>query len=362
MHHSDLHAHDIFHNLLESRATPVAHIVLNRPESLNALSREMMDRLADIMLEYAQNPKVTAVLISGRGPRAFCAGGDLRAVFVARKKGDFPFLSTLFAREYTYNLRLHSLQKPHIALIHGIVMGGGVGASVHGSHRVMCETTSLAMPETGIGYFPDVGVSNIFHKAPGKIGLYLALTGARIDAADALYAGFGTHFVPQSCFAELERALLKAAPSTLDHTDAVIKPFCETPPASQLRENQDLIDESFTGSSVHEILENLRANPHPFCQETYALLKTRSPISLLVTHEYLRRVESLSFEETMRLEYLMSQHFVRGADFIEGIRAAVIDKDRRPQWQHAAIQDVAHDEVSAYFDATPFETNLPFPA
>lgn len=361
MHTSDLHAHGPFHHLLESRAQSVAHVVFNRPASLNALSKGMMDRLADLIQEYAEDPKISCIMLSGRGDRAFCAGGDLRAVYNAHQKNDLQSLSRLFAREYTYNLRLHALTKPHISFIHGIVMGGGVGASVHGSHRIMCETTTLAMPETGIGYFPDVGASHIFHKAPGHLGMYLALTGARITAADALYCGFGTHYIPFHAFSEVEKALLEKAPSTKEEVDALLAPFVQEPPASPLKEYQPLIDACFDGDRVEDILARLKENPHPFAQQTHALLLTRSPLSLLVTFAYLKRTRGMTFADTMALEYTLSQHFVRGHDFIEGIRAAVIDKDKAPKWGHGHISQVSQDEIDTYFDPTPHETHLPFP-
>lgn len=354
---SILNSHDFEHEIKGG----VGRINFNRPQALNALSLYMMDGLATLILDWEKNPDVKSVLVTGRGERAFCAGGDLRAVYLAQKNKDMDFLGHLFAREYAFNVYLHAFSKPYVSLMHGYTMGGGVGASVHGSHRIVCETSILSMPETGIGYFPDVGASYFLNRAPGAMGMYLALTGVHFSPEDALYVGLATHYVPLEDFQKLASSFLEAQPSTHEEVDVLLLPFLHenNRPVSSLSTHQSLIDECFGCSSVAEIFEALSVRKEPFARETLDLLKSRSPMSLLVTFEHLKRTLNLSFPQAMAQEYRLSQHFVRGHDFHEGIRAAVIDKDRHPKWEHSRIEEINTDHVCAYFSQKPITQELP---
>lgn len=336
----------------------VGRIEFNRPKALNALSLEMMEGLADLVLDWEKDPALKSVLVTGSGARAFCAGGDLRAVYTAQKDQDMDFLGHLFAREYAFNVYLHTFSKPYVSLMQGYTMGGGVGASVHGSHRIVCETSILSMPETGIGYFPDVGSSYFLNRAPGAMGMYLGLTGVCFSPSDALYVGLATHFVPLENFQDLEAAFLKAQPATAAQVDALLAPLIKKAPPSALAAHQELIDVCFGRASVAGIVEALSKVADPFAKETLALLKSRSPMSLLVTFEHLKRTPHLSFPEAMGQEYRLSQHFVRGHDFHEGIRAAVIDKDRKPSWEHIDIKEISPERVAAYFNKKPLIGDL----
>ena len=337
----------------------VGRIDFNRPNALNALSLYMMDGLAALIVDWEKNAQIKSVLVTGRGERAFCAGGDLRAVYMAQKDQDMDFLGHLFAREYAFNVYLHAFSKPYASLMQGYTMGGGVGASVHGSHRIVCETSVLSMPETGIGYFPDVGASYFLNRAPGAMGMYLGLTGVCFSPSDALYAGLATHFIPVKNFQDFKASFLEAQPETIAQVDDVLAPFLEKAPPSTLEMHQELIDECFGRASVAGIFEALSRACDPFAQETLNLLKKRSPMSLLVTFEHLKRTPHLSFPEAMAQEYRLSQHFVRDHDFHEGIRAAVIDKDRNPRWEHVHIEEINLERVASYFNEKPLTEDLP---
>jgi enoyl-CoA hydratase/carnithine racemase len=330
---------------------PLGRIHFTREETLNALSYPMMKTLDQLTLAWEQDPNVSCVLVTGQGSRAFCAGGDLRSVHDAQCAKDYTFLEELFRREYTFNVRLRAFLKPYVSLLHGFTMGGGVGASVHGSHRIVCENSVLAMPETNIGYFPDVGAQAFLTQCPGAIGLYLGLTGLYITGADALYIGLATHFCTKSTYPDIEKALLKELPHTGDDVDALLRPFVQDSPVSSLQQQQPLIDAHFSKNSLEEIFLSLEKANDSFAKETLEVLSKRCPLSLHTTFEYLKRARDLSFPDAMTLEFQLSQHFVRTKDFQEGIRAAVVDKDRTPTWQHTSWRDVPKDLVQSYFEA-----------
>lgn len=329
---------------------PLGRIHFTREETLNALSYPMMKTLDQLTLAWEHDPSISCVLVTGQGARAFCAGGDLRSVHGAQRAKDYAFLEELFRREYTFNVRLRAFSKPYVSLLHGFTMGGGVGASVHGSHRVVCENSVLAMPETNIGYFPDVGAQAFLNECPGAIGLYLGLTGLCITGSDALYIGLATHFCAKSAYSEIENAFLKKTPRTHSEVDALLQPFVHPSPVSMLQQ-QPLIDAHFAKNSLEEIFSSLEREAGSFAKETLEVLNKRCPLSLHTTFEYLSRARDLSFPEAMTLEFQLSQHFVRTKDFQEGIRAAVIDKDRRPAWQHSSWRDVPRELVENYFKA-----------
>ncbi len=327
----------------------VGKVLLNAPETFNALTREMCIAFRGKLLAWADDPAIAAVTIAGAGDRAFCAGGDIRALYDSWRAGDGE-TETFFWHEYRLDRAVHRFPKPCIALMDGIVMGGGVGVSVHGSHRVMTERTMFAMPECGIGLFPDVGATAFLPRAPGHLGMYLALTGARLKAADAIRARMGTHYMPSSDLAAFEAALAEAdLTAGAAAVDAVLARFAGPPGPVQLREHAPVIDRCFAAPTVSGIVDALDAEDGYFAMETADALRSKSPTSLLVTHRQLRGGADLDFDSVMRREYRMACAFLAGHDFFEGIRAAVIDKDRKPRWRPDRLEDVGEEDIARYF-------------
>jgi enoyl-CoA hydratase len=336
--------------LLFERHGALALITLNRPRTLNALTLSMFRGFAAQVAVWAADPEVAAVVVAGAGERAFCAGGDVVAVYDSAR-GDRKLAAELFRVEYALNRDLFRFPKPTIALIDGIVMGGGVGVSVHGSHRVVTERTLFAMPETAIGLFPDVGSSYVLPRLPGELGLYLGLTGARLEAADCLYAGIATHYVARAKLPALVETLAAADWSGDAGAVAsdVIAAFASAPGDPPLAMQRAAIDRCFSGGSVEAVLAALEAEESAWAEATRAALRKCSPTSLKVTFRQLRAGAALDFESAMTMEYRLSQTCVAGHDFVEGIRAAVIDKDRAPKWRPARLAEVSEELVAAHF-------------
>ncbi len=325
----------------------VGRVTLNRPKALNALTLAMTRQLDARLIDWAADDRIAAVVVEGAGDRAFCAGGDIRALYASMTTPGDRFSATFYRAEYTLNHRIHAYPKPYIALIDGVVMGGGVGISVHGSHRVVTENVLFAMPETGIGLFPDVGATHFLPRMPGALGMYLGLTGARLRAADVMYAGIGTHYVPRERLSELVDALL-ARP--VDDCLAGLAADAGEPP---LAEHRAAIDRCFAGATSEAILAALEAEGTEWAEATRATLATKSPTSLKVTVRQLRAGAALDFAAAMRLEYRVSQRFCADHDFAVGIRSVVIDKDNAPQWWPASLADVTEADVDAHFQPPP---------
>jgi enoyl-CoA hydratase len=301
--------------------------VLDRPKALNALTLDQVHAIHPQLAEWAADPQIGAIVIEGAGDKAFCAGGDIRALHDACKAEDHPFVEAFYRDEYRLNRRIKTCPKPYVALIDGIVMGGGVGVSVHGAARVATERTLFAMPETGIGFFPDVGGSYFLPRCPGQLGLYLGLTGARLRAADALYAGIATHYVPSARLGDL-RAALAAAADPL----AVLAAFHEDPGPAPLAARRAVIDACFAAETLGDTLHRLAAHPDPWAAETLAVLATKSPTALEVTFAQIRRGGRLEFDACMAMEFRLALALAPAGDFTEGIRAVIIDKDNKPVW------------------------------
>ena len=333
-----------------AREGGLARITLNRPKALNALNLNMAERAIAQLADWAEDPEVAAVIIDGVGETAFCAGGDIRAIY-SSATGDGRHAADFFRAEYTLNRAIFHFPKPYLALIDGITMGGGVGLSVHGSHRVATERTKLAMPETGIGLFPDVGASYVLPRLPGRLGLYIGLTGARLSAADCLATGLATHYLPHEKLLALTGAVA-AADWTSDasgHADEVLARFATDPGPSTLLENEAEIDRCFAGDSVEEILSALEADGSDWAERTLAQLSGRSPSSLKITFEAYRRGAKMDFDDVMVMEYRLSQACVAGHDFPEGIRAVIIDKDNKPDWRPATLAEVGEEALARSF-------------
>lgn len=325
-------------------------ITLERPQSLNALNLSMITALHEILEEWRQDPDVHAIIVQGQGERAFCAGGDLRSVYEAHQRHDPCFHDELFRKEYTLNLEIARFPKPYLSFIHGFAMGGGLGLSVHGSYRIIAQNVQLAMPETKIGYFPDVGASYFLNKAPGALGMYLGLTGNSIGASDSLYAGLATHFVPQEKHAQVIEALCERDASQHKNIDNILERYAENLPEAPLKLQQAQIDTLFHHSTLEGIFQALESNHSSFSQECLQTLKMRSPTSLKVTFELLKRNQGISLKEALEIEFQLSQVFIKNHDFFEGIRALLIDKDQKPAWSPATIDDVDSSLVAEYFN------------
>lgn len=333
---------------------------LNRPKALNALTLGMCDAMSAQLDRWAADSAVQAVLVRGAGDRAFCAGGDIRKLYEEGKAGgSYPF--DFFKAEYRTNAKIKRFPKPYIALMDGIVMGGGVGFSVHGTRRIVTENTVFAMPETGIGMFPDVGGSYFLPRCPGQIGMYLALTGARIKAADAIYCEVGDMQVPSARLDQLVEALAGADLSGGLYTiDAIAHRFAVDAEAAPLASHRALIDHVFSETSVEGILHRLASAPDIFAAETLAVLRTKSPTSMKISFAQLRRGMDLSMDECMRLEWRIANRIMAGHDFYSGVRALIIDKDNRPAWQPAMLEDVQVEDIARYFAPLP-GNELPIP-
>lgn len=333
----------------------VGVITLNRPQALNALNLNMI-RLMNPKLEaWAKDSTVHAVIIMGAGDRAFCAGGDVKAVAqdgLAAKngQGDGAMARDFFREEYILNHRIHTFPKPYISLIDGIVMGGGKGLSAHGSHRVVSEKVQFAMPETNIGFFPDVGGGYFLPRCPGHTGVYLAMTSKRIGAADTVYIGFATHFVSSKDFPTLLETLQRIKSAA--EIDPILEGFAsDAPGVSELATNREAIDRCFGHNRVEDILASLNKEATPFAQETLKAMATMSPTSLKIALRQIRLGANMPFAQVMTMEYRLSQACMKGRDFYEGIRAALIDKDRQPKWSPATVADVQDNDVEAYFQS-----------
>jgi len=320
-------------------------ITLNRPKALNALSLNMIRSLWDILSVWKDDPSVRVVVLEGAGEKAFCAGGDIRAVYEAGKAGQFDICDAFFREEYTLNCLIRNYPKPYISLIHGIAMGGGLGVSVNGQYRIISESVMIAMPETGIGFFSDVGGTTFLTQAPGQVGLYLALTGARLNSADALYAGLGTHHVPQEKWAQFKKDL-----ETQD-VEVLLSQYAVSLSGSQLESAQSEIDQNFSHLKVEDVLKSLKDAQTPFGEKTYETLLTKSPLSVKIAFAQMtQRDPRASFEALMKREFRISQHLMHSHDFYEGVRAVIVDKDQSPQWSPAQLQDVFDDVIASYFN------------
>ncbi|MEQ9226889.1 MAG: enoyl-CoA hydratase/isomerase family protein [Parvibaculum sp.] len=318
-------------------------ITLNRPKALNALTLDMVRMIHPKLAEWAKDDGVQCVVVEGAGDKAFCAGGDIRALYDWGQAGD-PSALDFWREEYRLNRFIKRYPKPYVALMDGINMGGGVGLSAHGSHRIATERLTFAMPETGIGLFPDVGGTWFLPRAPGETGMYLALTGARLKAADTIYAGVADAYVPSGRLETLKDRLAGGMP-----VREALGEVAEDEGAAPLRDLQDAADKHFGKSSVAEILASLRADGGAWAAKTADAIETKSPTSTLVAYRQVREGAGLDFEDCMKLEFRLINGFVKGHDFYEGVRAVVIDKDQSPKWKPATLAAMTARDVDKYF-------------
>lgn len=305
-------------------------ITLTRPKALNALTYPMCLAIEEALDAFAEDDAVRLVIIDAEGDKAFCAGGDIQDLYRAGMAGDYAHGRRFWRDEYRLNAKIAEYPKPYVAFMQGFVMGGGVGISCHGSHRIACETTQIAMPECGIGLVPDVGGSLLLARAPGRLGEYLGTTGARMDASDAIFAGFADSYIPQSKWSGLI-ALLEETGSL----DAISR-LRETRPRGPLNRLAARVDAHFGGDGLDDIVSSLKAEDSGFARDTLAMLARNSPLSMVCTVEIIHRLRDTSAEirKALELEYRFTHRAQEHSDFLEGIRAAVIDKDRAPKWRH----------------------------
>jgi enoyl-CoA hydratase len=320
----------------------VGRIVLNRPQTLNALDLPMIRACAEALETWRDDPHMHAVVIEGAGDRAFCAGGDVRALRQYELDGEHHKAETFFREEYILNLMIATYAKPYIALIDGICMGGGIGVSVHAPYRIATERAAFAMPETAIGFFPDIGATYFLPRLPGQVGTYLGLTGLRMQGADAVHAGLATHFVPRAELPALSRALADDGPAALGSHASPL-------PAFSLAARRAAIDHCFGADSMAENVRRLEAIGDEWATQTLAALRTVSPSALCWTLEALRRGADLTLPQCQAAELALTRTTMRHPDFAEGVRAMVVDKDRKPRWQPALIEDVDPAVITAMF-------------
>jgi enoyl-CoA hydratase len=329
--------------VLFERRGALGLITLNRPKALNALTHDMCLKMKAQLGEWADDAAIECVAIRGAGDRAFCAGGDIRALYDSGKAGT-PYALEFYRDEYLLNAAIKHYPKPYVALIQGINMGGGVGVSINGSHRIAGEGMVFAMPETGIGLFPDVGGSYFLPRCPGETGMFLGLTGMRLKTADSLYAGIATDFVPTSRWDTLLEAL-----SDGTAPDVVIASLKDSVPDTFLTEHRSAIDRIFSAGSVEEILAGLDAEHEDWTDDIASTIRSKSPTSLKVAYRQIREGKKLDFDDCMKMEYRMVNRIVAGHDFYEGVRAVIIDKDNSPKWKPADLYSVSQADVDAYF-------------
>lgn len=334
----------------------VGFVTLNRPKAINSLNQNMVDRLTETLSAWAADDAITAVVLDGAGERGLCAGGDVVALRQSAL-ADGDEARKFWYDEYTLNGLIGRYPKPYVALMDGIVMGGGVGLSVHGSVRVVTDTTKLAMPEVGIGFIPDVGGTYKLAQTPGGLGLYAALTGSTFTGADAIALGFADHFVPHTSLPEFTADIAGAG------IDAALSRHAVEPPANNLVAQQGWIDECFGSAEdprpLLEILAALRSHDAEAAHDAAEVIDGRSPISVAVTRESIRRAAGHdTLEQALIQEYRVSCASLRSRDFVEGIRAQLVDKDRQPKWDPASFAEVTEADVDAYFQ--PADPDLTF--
>ena len=326
-------------------------IILNREKALNALTLEMVRRINDILIKCGENEQIRGVLIKGKG-RAFCAGADIRALYNAGKNAHETLPRDFYREEYVLNRRIFMYPKPYIALLDGITMGGGAGISIHGTYRVVTENLLFAMPETGIGFFPDVGSTYFLSRLPGEIGMFLGLTGARIRAADMIYLGLGTHFIPAADIGKLEDALVThcIGEFSTEQISSVLSSYSRDPGIPPLSEHRAEIDRCFGKDSVEEIISALKEEKTEWSSSILPQLLTKSPTSMKVTYRQIRQGKKLDFDTVLQVEYRLSQKFMIQDDYYEGVRATIIDKDFSPKWHPDSLKKVSAKDVDDFFE------------
>lgn len=329
-------------------------LTLNRPRALNAINQAMVMRLDAALVEWVRDDSVDAVAIQGTGERAFCAGGDVRALLAPSTAADRRAAADMFFRtEYTLNHRIHTFPKPYIAFLDGVTMGGGCGLSWHGSHRVVTERMVMSMPETVLGIFPDVGTSYYLARCPGGTGMFLGLTGYRMRAADTLALGLATHYVPSAAISTIVDDLAAAPRLDRAAVDRMIASCAAEPGPAPIEAWRNEIDAVFNRESVEAIVAALEATTADWAKDAMKVIRAASPTSLKMTFRQLREVPALSVAEVFELDYRLMMRAVAENDFSEGVRSILVDKDQSPHWKPdtlAGVTDTSIDRLFAPLD------------
>ncbi|MEL4358227.1 MULTISPECIES: enoyl-CoA hydratase/isomerase family protein [unclassified Luteococcus] len=316
-------------------------ITLNRPKAMNALNQNMVDVLAQVLEQWRDDDQVSLVILAGAGERGLCAGGDVVSLYrdaLANGTDGAKF----WADEYALNLVISNYPKPYVAIMNGIVLGGGIGVSAHGSHRIVTDDTRVGMPETGIGFVPDVGGSHLLTHVPSHLGTHLALTGQHVGPGEAIECGLADVYVPQDQLATLVEQLCETGDAGL------VQGFAQPAPTGFAAEHDD-VEQVYSQETVEEILAALDELGQDWAADAAKRIRRNSPLALKVTLESLRRAKGQSLAEALDTEFRVSVNMQRGHEFVEGVRAQLVDKDRNPQWQPATLDEVGPDGVAAVF-------------
>ena len=327
-------------------------ITLNRPKAINALTHGMIGAIDAALQDWAENPAIKLILIEGAGERGFCAGGDIRALYDHAKAGSFVSPDAFFRDEYRLNARIAEYPKPVVAFMDGIVMGGGIGLSAHASHRVVTPRSILAMPEVGIGFVPDVGGTFLLARTPGHLGMHAALTGSRLSAADALICGLADICVAVDSLPDV--AVLLTACTDAQAIRSALQAHEQTVPSGVFQTGRPWIDSVYANTTIETILAAMESHDEPEAKSASREIAGKSPTSVKVA---LRLLQEARVSDDLRIclqkEYDAALTFIRNHDFVEGVRAAVVDKDRTPHWSPATLADVTSENVEAYFRTSP---------
>ncbi len=340
--------------ILFERRGAAGLVTLNRPKALNAVTHGMVKALRKQLDQWAGDPAITRIVVTAAGERAFSVGGDIRALYDLGTAGKHADMLQFWRDEYPLNVAIKNCRKPYVALIDGMMMGGGVGVSVHGSHRVAGDKFQFAMPEVGIGFFPDVGATWFLPRMPGELGAYCGLTGERLNGADAVAAGIATHRISSARFPDLIEGLAGTV-----SVDAVLAAFAEPAEQGPVMARRAEIARLFAGSSVEGILASLDKEAGSgsadveWARKTAATMRTKSPLSLKIALEQVRRGKAWDFETCMRTEFRIVSRIIEGHDFYEGVRAVIVDKDNAPRWRPATLAEVSAADVARHFAPRP---------
>lgn len=333
-------------DILCERMGAAGVVTLNRPQALNALNHGMVRAMTPALKDWASDPQVTRVIVRGAGGKAFCAGGDIRALYEQGRAGEYDAALAFWREEYQLNAMISRYPKPYVALIDGICMGGGVGLSLHGSHCVAGDRYLFAMPEVGIGFFPDVGATYALPRLPGKAGMWLALTGDRIRTADAVALGLAGAHVSSAAMETLTADLIDGG-----DVDEAIAAHRTAPGEAESAAQRAVMDECFAADSVEAVLARLdaAAPASSFATKCAATIRTKSPTSLKLAFEQMRRGGAMDFDEAMATEFRIVSRVIRTRDFYEGVRAVIVDKGNAPRWNPATLDEVGVTDIEAYF-------------
>lgn len=340
--------------LFSTNQNGLATITLNRPKALNALNHNMLQSIQQTLKEWEHDDQIQVIILNGAGEKGFCAGGDIKALYQAKESHEaVQTAEAFFSTEYETDHIVHNYKKPMVAILDGIVMGGGVGLTYGASHRIVTETTKWAMPEMNIGFFPDVGAAYFLNHAPGKTGRYLALTASVIKAEDILYIKAADIFCPsnqlKNLLTSIENIDWKNTPVQATLSDILNKYQQNAPQTGHIELSQPKIDKHFSHQTVEDIIDSLATDSDAFATKTKETISTKSPISLKVALKQLIDGERKSLNECLNMELTMAKNFMRHADFFEGVRSVLIDKDQNPQYQYKTLADVSDTLVESFF-------------